>query len=115
MANAREEFKKNVDLKKITTKKSKLDSIYIKQGKLKAKFMSNLERYKKDVALTQSDSKQSIKFAFVVFRSMKGKEYVKNAYKIGKWSKCCKLSNPCCFSVDKRKEYRSKHIFKKWP
>ena len=51
MADSREGYKENMELKKITTKKSKLDKIFMQQGKFKGKFMTNLEKYKKDIAL----------------------------------------------------------------
>lgn len=55
----------------------------------------------------------SLKYAYVVFRSMEDLERVEKAYKINRMSKWCILK--CCCFKTKKAEIKRKHFFKKWP
>lgn len=61
------------------------------------------------------DSKETtVRFAYVVFRSMDAMDHVFRAYKIGACKRCCIMKCGCCCK-QKQAELKKLHFFKRWP
>lgn len=117
LCDLRTEF--NVNNIRIKRCKNEIDKakLEIEQEVLKQKFNEEMGHYKQCKAgeIHQDKEEGSIRFAYIVFRSMEGVNYIDDAYRIGKCRRCCILKCSCCYDKKVVESVKSKHFFGAWP
>ena len=93
--------------------KTKNDQLQKKWSTVLDKMIAEKEA-KKEKADLEDSTQTTVRFAYIVFRSMDAMDHVFNAYKVGRCKRCCIMRCGCCCK-EKQAELKKKHFFKRWP
>jgi len=106
----------------LTEEHEGIEKLEADNDKLKDKWSDVLTKYTeaKEMKLQDAESEttkskiRTVRFSYIVFRSMDGLEHVLDAYKVGCCDRFFTMNLGCC-CPERRAKLKKKHFFKRWP